>query len=283
LKNISTLVQDIRDRLTSGKPFDAETVEIFAKSLAAKLANRLSAERGKPSLRLSNLGTKCDRKLWYSIKCPELSEPLPASARFKFLFGDVIEELLLFLARASGHTVENEQKEVKLVGVTGHIDGVVDGELVDCKSASTFGFKKFKEHGLGQDDPFGYLTQLDGYLSAMPDGDLSNTSRGHFLVADKTLGHITLDTYEKANVDYDKLVANKRAMLAFPQPPTRAYDDVKDGESGNRKLGMACSYCAFKSTCWPGLRTYAYSRGPAYLTVVAREPNVPEIKNAQAE
>lgn len=280
---IETLVQDIRDRLTSSEPFEAETVETFSHNLAKKLANRLSDERSKPTLRMSNLGTKCDRKLWYSINKPELAEPISASARLKFLFGDILEEVLLFLAKASGHSVQSEQAEVSLHGVKGHIDAVVDGELLDCKSASSYGFRKFKDHGLEQDDPFGYLSQGDGYLTALSgDPAVSNKSRFHFLAVDKQLGHLTLDTYSKRLTDYETLIESKKQMLAFPQAPRRGYDDEPDGSSGNRKLGLACSYCSFKSTCWPNLRAFNYARKPVFLTVVRKEPKVPEMTLQQA-
>jgi hypothetical protein len=232
---------------------------------------------------MSNLGTQCDRKLWYGINRPELSEPLPASVRLKFLFGDILEEVLLFLAKAAGHTVKGEQAEVTLAGVKGHIDGFVDGELVDCKSASSYAFRKFKDHGLEQDDPFGYLTQIDGYLTASSSHpDLLNKTRAHFLAVDKQLGHITLDTYPKKIVDYDALVARKREMLSSTTPPPRGYNDEPEGASGNRKLGIACSYCAFKSVCWPGLRVFNYSRKPSFLTRVVREPKVPEMSLVEA-
>lgn len=275
MKNISTLVKDIQDRLVSGERFDEDTVTDFAHNLAAKLSNRLSQEH-KPALRVSNLGTKCDRKLWYSINKPDLAEPLSPSARLKFLFGDILEEVLLFLARAAGHTVEEEQAEVDVNGVKGHIDGVIDGELVDVKSASTYGFRKFAEHGLVHSDDFGYLDQLGAYSYARGD------KRAHFLAVDKTLGHLTLDTHESNGKDYDKLVEEKRAMLKSPVPPNRAYEDEPDGRSGNRKLGIACSYCAFKRSCWPGVRVFKYSRGPVFLTRVVRPPDVPELKNEDA-
>lgn len=281
---IETLVQDIRDRLTSGKPFDADTVDQFSHNLAKKLAIRLSQENARPTLRMSNLGTKCDRKLWYSVNKPELAEPLSASARLKFLFGDILEEVLLFLARAAGHSVQSEQAEVTLNGVKGHIDGIVDGELLDCKSASSYGFRKFKDHGLEQDDPFGYIAQGDGYLTASSGNpDLVNKSRFHFLAVDKQLGQLALDTYPKQLVDYEKLIDDKRAMLSRATPPNRGYSDLPDGASGNRKLDIACSYCAYKSSCWSNLRAFSYARKPVFLTKVVRTPNVPELSLADAQ
>lgn len=280
MKKIDTLVQDIKDRITSNEPYDTGVVADFGASLAKLLGERLSNQTHTPSLRLSNLGTPCDRKLWYSVNKPELGERLSASTRLKFLFGDIIEHLVLFLARASGHAVSSEQKEVDLHGVRGHIDAVIDGELVDVKSASTFSFKKFRDHGLVGDDPFGYRHQLNGYLSSDLGSDPEvDTSRGHFLAVDKTLGNICLDTHDKEDVNYEEMVESKRQMLAYPAPPARGYSDVPDGRSGNRRLGMECSYCPFKQECWPGLRVFAY-RGtrPVFLTRVSREPNVPEMK-----
>lgn len=268
MAKIGTLVQDIYGLFEKGVTFNREDVKAFGVNLADKLAIRMSEERGEPALRMSNLGTPCKRKLWYSINTPRLAEPLSAPTRIKFLFGDILEEFLLFLARAAGHTVEREQEEIDIDGVKGHIDGTIDGELVDCKSASTYSFQKFKSHGLEGDDAFGYLTQLGGYGSKVGEG------RNHFLAIDKTLGNICLDSWDKPDTDYVKEVQDARAILQSPVPPPRGYDDVADGASGNRKLGVACSYCAFHGTCWPGLRTYAYASGPRFLTKVVREPKV---------
>jgi hypothetical protein len=58
-------------------------------------------------------------------------------------------------------------------------------------------------------------------------------------------------------------------------------EDWAEGQSGNRKLSTNCSYCDYKKECWPGLRTFIYSKGPVYLTKVEREPggNVFEVKD----
>lgn len=282
---IDTLITDIKDFLSSKRTVPQEVAEAFGYNLAAKISDRLSREASAPSLRISNLGQPCARKLWYSINKPALSEPLSAATRLKFLIGDVWEEVLLFLAAAAGHKVEHEQAEISLHGVKGHIDAVVDGELVDAKSASTPNYNKHSRHGLAEDDPFGYRIQLGSYLVGASDTGLVETSeRAHFLVGDKTLGGITLDTHTKEELDanFEELVANRRKMLSWPLPPAREFSDVKDGESGNRRLGVACSYCPFKRECWRGLRAFKYSKGPRFLTVVSREPDVPEITLDQA-
>jgi hypothetical protein len=298
LKKIDTLVKDIQERLLSDAPYDDGQVHSFGTALSRMLVERLANKHSEPSLRLSNLGTPCDRKLWYSINKPSLAEPLSASARLKFLFGDIIEHLLLFLSRASGHTVDAEQAEVNLHGVKGHIDAVIDGELVDCKSASSFSFKKFRDHGLVNEDAFGYRTQLNGYLHALTsqpsqtDGTVDdktqniNPDRAHFLAVDKTLGHICLDTHGRVEVDYEKMVESKRKMLSYPVPPSRGYKDVQETyyrkPTGNRKLGVECSYCPFKAECWPGLRVFIDDKPTYYTHYVKEVGNKKEVKLEEA-
>ena len=278
-KKIDTLVRDIYDLFDKDDWTPDQThVEQFGRRLAIHIANRASETRGKPTLRLSNLGVP-DRKLWYSINKPELSERLPPEAKIKFLFGDILEELLLFLAKEAGHTVEGEQDTLDINGVKGHRDAVIDGRVVDCKSASSYSFKKFESNALRGNDPFGYITQLGSYLAGSRDEEIvKDKTVASFLVIDKQLGKITLDTYPKDSTDHNKLVDYKRKVLELKEPPeTKCYPDVPEGKSGNRKLDIGCSYCPFKWDCWGNLRAFLYSTGPVYLSETVKEPRVPEV------
>lgn len=282
-KSIESLVDDIYGLFDGTHEFSDESISSFGQKLAKHLSSRISEQRGAPTLRLSALGQP-DRKLWFTINTPELGEPLSPKTRFKFLLGDLLEELLLYLAEESGHKVEGAQDTLEINGVIGHRDAVIDGRTVDVKSASSYSFKKFKEHRLREDDPFGYIDQLNSYMYAAKDDPLVSDKRtGSFLVIDKTLGHICLDSYSSNGVDYDKVVEDKREMLAQSTPPDRCYEPVPEGKSGNMKLGVQCSYCQFKFACYPGLRTFLYSTGPVFLTHVEREPKVPEITGTEIE
>jgi hypothetical protein len=277
-KSIDTLVADIYSLFTDDKlDIRPERVADFGQRLGQHVANRISEQRGAPTLRLSNLGVP-DRKLWYTVNTPESGEKLPPEARIKFLFGDILEELLLFLAKEAGHSVEGTQDTISVNGVVGHRDAVIDGRIVDVKSASSFSFKKFAAHDLKGNDPFGYIDQIGAYMAgSSKDPLVTEKDVGSFLVIDKTLGHITLDTYPNTGKDYDKVVDHKRAVLELPEPPERCYEPVPEGKSGNSKLCVQCSYCSFKNTCYPGLRTFIYSTGPTYLVDVVREPKVIEV------
>lgn len=282
MKTIDTLVEDIYSLFTSSDTkISEEGVEKFASSLATKIKQKLELNRGTPYLRFSNIGSDCDRKLHYSINSPEQGEKLPPEVHLKFLFGDILEELLLFLAREAGHRVEGEQGTMSFEGLSGSRDAVIDGVLVDVKSASTYSFRKFANQELEGNDPFGYTKQLGLYLEASQEDPLvTNKDTAYFFVIDKTLGHLCLSPLKrKPNFNWSWFVKKQRAMVEEKDTlPKRAFFPEPEGKSGNEALGLQCSYCQFKETCWPGMRTFLYSTGPKFLTKVVKTPLVPEVK-----
>ena len=136
---------------------------------------------------------------------------------------------------------------------------------------------KFRDNGLIDNDPFGYLSQLSSYVAAAKDDPLvTNKTHGVFVAVDKQFGHVEVDVYDLSLYVVGKVeeVEAKKTMVKQPDPPTRAFEPVPDGASGNMKLGTNCSYCEFKKVCFPELKTYIYSNGPRFLTKVVREPKV---------
>lgn len=278
MKTIDTLVEDIQS-LFDGHRFDPENLSRFSGTIESVLCRRFGeyGEDRKPYLRLSNVG-KPLRQLWFELKSGLTGEALSPSTKMKFLYGDLCESILIALAIEAGHTVTDLQKEVQVDGVHGSIDCLVDGVLVDVKSASSYSYKKFESGGLKEDDPFGYIGQLAGYSCAL--GDLDSA----FLVLDKTLGHICLDRYSKEELQSYNVrgrIEQAKEILTKTDPPTTlCYSPEPEGKSGNLKLPIGCSYCNHKWNCYEQqgikLRTFVYSNGPVYLTNVAKEPRVQE-------
>lgn len=275
-KTYKTVVNDIYSLFDrKGFQFNPDNVAEFGQRLAQHIANRVSEERGPPSLRFSNIGKKCNRALWYQINQPEKAEPFTPQTQFKFLYGDIVEELVLFLAKESGHSVTGQQDELDLEGLKGHRDAILDGLPIDVKSASSRTLDKFKA-GL-REDPFGYREQLAGYEKAAQGDPLVTEKGSAFLVVDKTTGEIHLDYHDElGDIDLEGIIKDKKEAVARKDPPPRYYMPEPEGKSGNLKLGVECSYCAFKEACWPGLRTFLYSNKPVFLTRVVRLPKVME-------
>lgn len=279
MKTIDTLIEDMDKTLLDGidpeehSELIEEYTQEFKKLLQTRFRKREVPERG--FLRMSSIGQPCERKLYYEINSPKDAEPLDANTIFKFIFGDVIELLTLFVAEASGHKVEGTQGTLKINGITGHRDAVIDGVTVDAKSASPFSFEKFKAGKIKDDDPFGYVLQLQNYMHVGQDDPIvTDKKRGAFLVVNKVTGERCLDFHEFENLPLEDIFERKREVVNSKDIPPRRFDPVPDGKSGNMKLQMNCSYCSFKWKCHPGLRGFAYSRGPVFLTTVKRTPDV---------
>lgn len=247
-------------------------------ALATKINSRMEDERKVGKLRLSQISHPCDRKIWYDINQPELAEPLSAQNHIKFMYGDILEEMVLFLAKVSGHDVQGEQDELDLYGIKGHRDAVIDGVTVDVKSASSFSFNKFLAGLTNRNDGFGYLGQLDSYIEAAKGDPLvTDQSKGAFLVIDKQLGKIHLDVHTRIGIDWRNRIFSLQRTVEDTRPPPRSFSAVPDGAKGNERLDTVCSYCVHKSSCWPGLRTFLYASGPRFFSRVQSPPNVQEV------
>ena len=282
-KTLDTLVQDIYDKLdtlTEGKSLNVseETADAFGEAMKKALLH-WSAEHpvDKPTLRMSNVG-KPNRQLWYDMKSENKKNNFTAPVQIRFLYGHILEEVVLFLARLAGHEVTDEQKEISVSGIKGHMDCKIDGEVVDIKTASGFAFKKFKDGTLPDDDPFGYMAQIAGYEEA------EGTQHGGFLTLNKESGELALfrpQELDKPNIK--QRIKTLKAQIKKDTPPELCYNPVPDGKAGNMKIARGCTWCRHKFVCHSdsndgeGLRVFKYSKKLEYLTNVVKLPRVREV------
>lgn len=218
-------------------------------------------DKPKFTLRMSNLGRPlCTLQMekQYGTKGTEIQ---------RFLFGDIVEDITLFLLHASEINVIAEQKPATLmVGkeiIKGTLDVILDlgegPEVYDIKSASDYSFKtklnqSFEE--FVETDTFGYLNQLLSYAIA------ENIPAGGFIFVNKSSGDIKVISIPKDQKQLKETVLKeiKNNVLAIVQniPFKRQFSDIeetfKKKLTGNRYLGIACSFCEHKFNCWDNLQ-----------------------------
>jgi len=285
-KQISTLVEDVYSLFTSDKKatIDAEDLKEMSEEICSSIIEAITQEERKPrnNLRLSMIGQP-NRKIWYSFNNKDdnkkQEEEFTGPDFIKFLYGHILESVLVFLSKTAGHKVSDRQKELVVNDVVGHQDGMVDDVLVDFKSASSFSFKKFKTGKIFQDDPFGYIAQLSAYAQA------NEVKEAGFVVIDKTTGEITYcPVHHMEMINAEDRIDSIRESLESSIPPERCYSAIPDGAAGNLRLDTGCIYCSYKFDCWSdanngtGLRAFQYAANVKYLTKVNKEPNVQEIQ-----
>ena len=285
-KKVDTLVQDIYRTIDEGldkRTTDKEFLHTFSKSIMESINKFLFEKRDDvKTLRLSQIG-RPDRQLWYNIKSDIESKKIDAKTKIKFLYGEILESLLILLAEASGHEVSEMQKMEEVDGVKGHKDCRIDGTLVDIKSASSYSFKKFKDGSLITNDPFGYISQISAYAESAGDDSAG------FVAVDKSTGELAYMPVESIHmINASDRVKHLKNVVKSSSPPPKCYPDEPDGKSGNMKLAIGCVFCGYKEHCWSdanqgrGLRKFKYSTGIRNLTQVHKTPDVEEVTNAFA-
>lgn len=276
-KTIDTLIEDIDLLFKNGKEISDDNLKIFADNLIALIKDRFKKREDEPSkIRMSRIGLK-NLKLWR-----DYHEPIPRTrvGDLKFLYGDIIEQVILLLAKEAGHSVTEEQATVIVDDVEGHTDCIIDGVVVDVKSTSNFAFKKFMNGTLETNDPFGYIAQLSGYMHAY------ETDKGAFLAVNKETGQIALTKLHPMDtVHAPTRIKEVKEIISSPTPPsTKCYEPEAYGKSGNKALNKNCSFCGHKFKCWAdanggaGIRQFKYANEIVDLVEVLNTPKVEEIR-----
>lgn len=266
MKTVDSLLTDIYQYLESYPSVTNETAEDLAKAITDVVVSKLQHFR-EPSLSMSSIG-KAPRRIYMDLH--NVVKP-SGKARLKFLYGDIIEALVLWLCKQAGHSVTDQQKKVQRDIVTGSIDAIIDGTLCDVKSCSTHSFQKFKKGTLPLQDSFGYLPQISGYRTCL------NQNSCFFLAVDKVTGELA--TYfpdpEFDLPDIDKVIAvAKKAATEYPEEPCEK--PVPFGKSGNEVVANCCKNCPHLFKCFPNVKEYKYSTGSEYFTKIVKEPKVKE-------
>lgn len=281
MPNIDSLIYDIHQVIKGEGGWDQAASKYLGDAISKVSYDRFHkppVPRGY--LSLSSVGTPCITKLWRKVNTPNAAEPLSPEALGTFFYGDMLEALVIALAKAAGHDVQGEQDQLEVHKIKGHRDCIIDGMVVDVKSASSYSFQKFQNGELKENDPFGYISQLSSYLYASQDDDrVTFKNEAAFLVVKKDRFKLHLDKYDFTEELQNKKseIKQAKAVVSGPCPDYRVPPVPQSKTSPNMVLDTQCSYCEFKKKCWPEMRTFLYSTGPVYMVDVKKEPNVTEL------
>jgi len=288
-KTIDTLVEDIYNLMTTKNTVDQgaqteELIEQFGENMKSIMRKEFvpgTRTWDGRKLRLSALGHP-DRKQWYSFN-KHRGEKLEGSTLVMFLYGHLVEEMILFLTRLSGHTVTDEQKLCEVDGIRGAMDCRIDGTVVDVKSTSGGNFKKFSQGTLAAKDDYGYIDQLKAY--AHSEGERAwawlamDKSTGKLAVLKQDLDDTDDPMHEFYSQSITERVAHVKETVKQEEKPDVCYPLKTIGKSGNTKLDFLCGICQYKKLCYPDLKAFEYSYGTEYLVDIVKEPKVaPTVK-----
>ena len=261
MSDILIKVQKYLDKVSkSPVQADKKLVEEFGEACKNALLKQFTEDRSsKFEIRMSNAGRPLCQ-LQMEAKGVK-GEGQPYNVKIRNTFGDLIEALALFIMKSAGVNVKNEQKKVTYEFEGNKIEGKQDVEIEnkiwDIKSASPYSFdKKFGEEGgfqeVVRDDTFGYASQ--GFLYS----ESQNKDFGGWIAINKSTGEWAVCETPKLVEPY-KSEAIKKAKdnvkaIKDGIPFKRQYDAIEETfrgkPTGNKVLGLACSFCPYKLPCW---------------------------------
>ena len=266
MKGESDMAEDIREQV--------------AQDVKAALEKQFSGpSRDEFKLRMSNIGRpKC--QLWFEKNDSEDKTPLPPHFLMNMIIGDIVEAVFKGLLRAAGISfTDNEKVTLKLedgTEINGEFDMVLDDAVDDVKSASPWSYQnKFASSAaLADGDSFGYIAQLVGYSRA------AGKRMGGWWVVNKANGEFKYVPAE--DVDEATVLSEIQDTVSYinnDEPFQRCFEPVSETHyrkpTGNKKLGIGCSFCSYKHKCWPGLKTI-----PAVMSTAKNPPMVDYVELA---
>ena len=142
IDKLSADVYDLVDKCMSDDELEANDQHFvdFGKAMEKMMRRQLTPYvRKARNISFSALGYGA-RRLYYQYNGTP-GEVFTPQTKMKFMLGNIVEEIMLSMAKLAGHTVEHEQERIEYRGITGYCDAVIDGVMVDVKSAASFSFK----------------------------------------------------------------------------------------------------------------------------------------------
>ena len=199
--------------------------------------SRIEGERPRSMFGLSQVGD-CARKLTY-IALGYTPEPIPARTQRIFALGNKGEDILAEEITKRGYILSEQQREIDVLGVKGHIDGIIDHKyLWECKTANSRSFRKNKS-GIKKNSPQ-YYDQVQSYLHGLYKQNL-NIFKCFFTILNKD----TSEIYQEI-IPYDQnQILNILDKISFIQ----GHIDRKELCPIPEGLAWQCGYCQFAKYC----------------------------------
>ncbi len=250
--------QYMSDAVNGKSTMSEEVIEQVGNDVKDALRKQFGGgvKRGDFRLRMSNLG-RPTCQLWFDKNKPEEASSKPNNFMMNMMLGDIVEAVFKGLLRGAGVKYEepdNVSLDVDGTNISGTYDLVIDGAVDDVKSASGWSYdNKFIDfETLKEGDAFGYVSQLVGYAKA------AKKKIGGWWVVNKANGKFKYVSAENADANYEMRKIRATVETVKHNKFARCFEAIEETfrgkPTGNKILGVSCSFCDYKKACWENLQ-----------------------------
>ena len=243
-------------------------------AIGSTILRQLNDKRGGPALRLSASGG-CTRAIAYNWHESAPTVPIDSASRMNFAIGDLTEVVIvaaikecLAASEQPAFVLENTLEEqatvhidVAALQIAGHPDGLMtvplrnreDGSVegvvravLEVKSMSDYGFRKFQREGLTENDS--YYGQIQAYMMATKSDYTYVIAYGKQSTSKDTTPPFE-GAWIPANPEYQEALVDKyRRVIASDSP--EQFARIPPNRKG--QLVFPCTYCTHLHTCHAG-------------------------------
>jgi len=250
--------QYMTDAINGKSTMSEEVIEQVGNDVKEALRKQFGGgvKRGDFRLRMSNLG-RPTCQLWFDKNKPEEASSKPNNFMMNMMLGDIVEAVFKGLLKSAGVKYEEPENVTLDLGdtkIAGTYDLVLDGAVDDVKSASGWSYdNKFVDYEtLREGDAFGYVSQLVGYAKA------AKKKIGGWWVGNKANGAFKYVSAQNADADYEMKKIRATVETVNENKFARCFEPIEETfrgkPTGNKILGVNCSFCSYKESCWDNLQ-----------------------------
>jgi hypothetical protein len=250
--------QYMTDAINGKSTMSEEVIEQVGNDVKEALRKQFGGgvKRGDFRLRMSNLG-RPTCQLWFDKNKPEEASSKPNNFMMNMMLGDIVEAVFKGLLKSAGVKYEEPENVTLDLGdtkIAGTYDLVLDGAVDDVKSASGWSYdNKFVDYEtLREGDAFGYVSQLVGYAKA------AKKKIGGWWVVNKANGAFKYVSAQNADADYEMKKIRATVETVNENKFARCFEPIEETfrgkPTGNKILGVNCSFCSYKESCWDNLQ-----------------------------
>ena len=250
--------QYMTDALNGKSTMSEEVIEQVGNDVKEALRKQFGGgvKRGDFRLRMSNLG-RPTCQLWFDKNKPEEASSKPNNFMMNMMLGDIVEAVFKGLLKGAGVKYEEPENVTLDLGdtkIAGTYDLVLDGAVDDVKSASGWSYdNKFVDYEtLREGDAFGYVSQLVGYAKA------AKKKIGGWWVVNKANGAFKYVSASNANEEEEMRKIKATVETVNANKFARCFEPIEETfrgkPTGNKILGVNCSFCSYKDSCWDNLQ-----------------------------